>query len=719
MHPRQPTTAIAAEDCVLLDYEVRMDQTRPSASACTGFLSSRYTVLPLLIATLSGFALGQKQKGPQFGAECQALKPGAEGYPADFVLVPGGVVRLGIDHKDALDISKLYSYRDKKRRATYLKRIKRELGKQELLLPSFLVGRHEVTNEQYHAFIKKNLPKFRFPFDWWTKADIRRAREAWFKLPAEQRKGKNFVPLEHWRQNFPKLKFEIPKGKEKEPVSFVSYRDAREYCKWAGVRMVYEAEYQYLLQGNTAKPKRYLWGDKWDNDKAKEVFHQKSIRDQKKKPAGARPNCRSQFGVDDLIGNVWEWTDSSYALFDGYKKESKSLERAWKKVLGRKYQMLPEPVPDASKRVIRGGSFNSVGEAGFAFRNNTRYALSTEQTIEDLGFRIAKSIAPALDGTALRARLDFEVKNIDDLELDVPSARETRNAKGLSRRYEQRGIERWDFKGEIITRYQMISFVPIRELKYRAEKDLRTASRENASEGKHGLPVVALFTDSGFSVQQGLKQWIDLNPGMYTIRYRDKGSSRAFEVALARAKAEIKAAKAKAKNKKDDKKKTKKSSKKKGKQDDKDSAGDWKKTLELYGWTVDDLAALPRGKKPETITIQPGNLKIPLKKSVLLFRNNAGEYVGWAEYRPAVRRANATNAKVQLKIDEAKGTLEYVGGPRTARASHRFEFKVSIKLPDGELRKNWITEASLVPSKAKPPEKGNITEKPGNTTNGK
>ena len=408
-----------------------MDQTRPSASVCTGFLSSRHTVLPLAIAILTGLATGQnqKQKTPQFGPECQALKPHGEGYPSDFVLVPGGIVRLGIEAKDAIEISKLYSYRDKSRQAGFLRRLKRELGKQEMRLPSFLVGKHEVTNEQYQAFVKHHWPKFCFPFDWWKPDDVKRARQAWFKLPAKAR-GKGFNPVDHWRNNFPNLKWEIPAGKEKEPATFISYREAREYCKWAGVRMAYEAEYQYLLQGSTAKPKRYLWGDKWVNEEGKANTHYPSIRDQKKKPVCTRLKCRSPFGVDDLLGNVWEWTDSSYGLFDGYKKENKALEKAWRGIMKRKYQALPEPVPDGGKRVIRGGSFNSVGEAGFAFRNSARYALGPEQTTDDLGFRVAKTLAPALDATTLRARLDFDVKIIDQLELDVPSARETRNAKG-------------------------------------------------------------------------------------------------------------------------------------------------------------------------------------------------------------------------------------------------------------------------------------------------
>ena len=69
-----------------------------------------------------------------------------------------------------------------------------------------------------------------------------------------------------------------------------------------------------------------------------------------------------------------------------------------------------------------------------------------------------------------------------------------------------------------------------------------------------------------------------------------------------------------------------------------------------------------------------------------------------------------------LKIDEAKNRLEYIGGPRTARASHRFEFKLSIKLPDGELRKNWISAASLEVAKSGKPAKGEDAAKP--KTNG-
>jgi formylglycine-generating enzyme required for sulfatase activity len=96
-----------------------------------------------------------------------------------------------------------------------------------------------------------------------------------------------------------------PEGGGNKPVTWVSLKDARAYAKWAGKRLPHEWEWQYAAQGTDGRT--YPWGNNW-NPQAVPVPDtgrmMASPADVHAHPAGASP-----FGVMDMVGNVWEWTD--------------------------------------------------------------------------------------------------------------------------------------------------------------------------------------------------------------------------------------------------------------------------------------------------------------------------------------------------------------------------------------------------------------------------
>jgi iron(II)-dependent oxidoreductase len=94
-------------------------------------------------------------------------------------------------------------------------------------------------------------------------------------------------------------------GWDNKPVTWVGIEDARAYAAWAGKRLPHEWEWQYAAQGTDGR--LYPWGDAPDARAIPPTNKGRALlppADVDAHPAGASP-----FGVMDLVGNVWQWTD--------------------------------------------------------------------------------------------------------------------------------------------------------------------------------------------------------------------------------------------------------------------------------------------------------------------------------------------------------------------------------------------------------------------------
>ena len=127
-----------------------------------------------------------------------------------------------------------------------------------------------------------------------TNADFRAFLNASGYAP---RDAQNF--LAHWIGGAP------PTGWDDRPVTWVGIEDARAYAAWAGKRLPREWEWQYAAQGCDGR--RYPWGDEWNADAVPEPSLARRMPD----PAivGTHPAGASPFGVEDLVGTIWQWTD--------------------------------------------------------------------------------------------------------------------------------------------------------------------------------------------------------------------------------------------------------------------------------------------------------------------------------------------------------------------------------------------------------------------------
>lgn len=202
---------------------------------------------------------------PQHLVEIPATTPTAVA-PKGMVKIPAGdivfdVSGVEIEGGNSIGVDVQYPWEDSPRR-----------HHQHLMhLDAFYIDRHPVTNAEYKDFMAASHyhPKddHNFLRDW-----------------------KNGAYTEGW---------------DDKPVTWISLEDARAYAAWAGKRLPHEWEWQYAAQGSDGRV--YPWGNDWD---ASAVPVPEKGRDMRE-PANvnAFPKGASAFGVMDMTGNVWQWTD--------------------------------------------------------------------------------------------------------------------------------------------------------------------------------------------------------------------------------------------------------------------------------------------------------------------------------------------------------------------------------------------------------------------------
>lgn len=171
-------------------------------------------------------------------------------------------------------------------------------------VPAFRIQQHNVSNADYLEFVEAGGYA---DARWWRPAD-------WTWINAEgichplfwQRDGERWL----WRAMFDLMA--LPAA---WPV-WVSQAEASAYCRWRGLSLPSEAQYQRAAFGAPdGQPRRYPWGNA-PADAARGVFDFHAWDPQ---PIGSHPAGRSAWGVDDLVGNGWEWTASAFAPFPGFE----------------------------------------------------------------------------------------------------------------------------------------------------------------------------------------------------------------------------------------------------------------------------------------------------------------------------------------------------------------------------------------------------------------
>ena len=170
-------------------------------------------------------------------------------------------------------------------------------------VPAFAIERHNVTNARFLEFIEAGgyeNPRFWDPEDWlWIRSERRSHPLFW-----EQHGGEWF-----WRGMFDLLP--LPAS---WPV-YVSFAEAAAFARWCNARLPSESEFQRAAFGSLDGEREYPWGFEMPALRHG-VFDFASWDPQ---PVGSHPDGASAWGIEDLVGNGWEWTSTPFAPFPGFR----------------------------------------------------------------------------------------------------------------------------------------------------------------------------------------------------------------------------------------------------------------------------------------------------------------------------------------------------------------------------------------------------------------
>ncbi|MFD6100270.1 ergothioneine biosynthesis protein EgtB [Nocardiopsis flavescens] len=232
-------------------------------------------------------------------------------------------------------------------------------------LPAYFIDTAPVTNAAYQEFMDDGGYQTR---RWWSRDGWEWKEKRGARSPAFwEREGEGWSRRRFGRREL------VPPA---EPVQHVCFHEAQAYASWAGRRLPTEAEWEKAARYDPAdgRSRRHPWGD------AEPAARHANLGQRRLGPAavGRHPDGASPLGVHQLVGDVWEWTSTTFHGYPGFRPFP--------------YREYSEVFFDAGYKVLRGGSWATHPTAvRSTFRN---WDLPVRRQIFS-GFRCARDAEPA------------------------------------------------------------------------------------------------------------------------------------------------------------------------------------------------------------------------------------------------------------------------------------------------------------------------------------
>ena len=215
-----------------------------------------------------------------------------------------------------------------------------ETPRQKIFLKGFYIDTFEVTNERYKKYVD----------------DL------------------GAVSPANWENN------DFLEGKNKEPVTWVTWFDAANFCQWAKKMLPTEKQWERAAKGT--KGNEYPWGNEYQSS----IANLSKRAGSKNKPVtvGSFPKSVSKEGVHDLVGNVWEWVADDYRPYKGSTYKNNYYDSGYK--------------------ILRGHSASDIGHFPGAMyanaikmfaRSGYRQFANPDEPGPDVGFRCVSENKPS------------------------------------------------------------------------------------------------------------------------------------------------------------------------------------------------------------------------------------------------------------------------------------------------------------------------------------